>query len=152
MVNVFTRSAFNYDVDAVSKDTGFVSDEESLTQQNFKDECDINTILRRFAVTGEIPENVRVPQYQDFDEVFDFHSAMNVVRAATEAFDSMPANVRERFGNDPGKFVAFTMDEANYDEALKLGIVNPRPPKLEEAPPVVSPVAPESASPGTTST
>ena len=46
MVNVFTRSAFNYDVDAVSKDTGFVSDEESLTQQNFKDECDINTILR----------------------------------------------------------------------------------------------------------
>lgn len=148
MVNVFTRSAFNYDVDAVSKDTGFVSDEESLTQQNFKDECDINTILRRFAVTGEVPENVRVPQYQEFDEVFDFHSAMNVVRASTEAFAAMPANVRERFGNDPGKFVAFTMDEGNYDEALKLGIVNPRPPKEPQAPIV----EPESAPPSTSST
>ena len=148
MPKFVVRSAFDYDSESVSLETGFVDNTESMTQQSFKDECDINVILRRFAVTGELPDNIRVPQYQDFEEVFDFHSAMNVVRAATEAFDSMPSEVRERFANDPGRFVAFTMDESNYDEALKLGIVNPRPPKVEQA----LPVAPESAPPSTTST
>ena len=148
MISNFTRSPFNYDPDVVSMGTGFVSDEDSMTQQSFKDECDINTILRRFAVTGELPDNVRVPQYQEFEEVFDFHSAMNVVRASNEAFAAMPADVRERFSNDPARFIAFTMDENNYDEALKLGIVNPRPPKV-----VVEPVVePDSAPPSTSST
>ena len=148
MISNFTRSPFNYDPDVVSMETGFVSDEDSMTQQSFKEECDINTILKRFAVTGELPDNVRVPQYQEFEEVFDFHSAMNVVRASNEAFAAMPAHVRERFSNDPARFVAFTMDENNYDEALKLGIVNPRPPKV-----VVDPVVePVSAPPSTPST
>ena len=29
-----------------------------------------------------MPENVRVPQYVDFEEAFDFQSSMNVIRAA----------------------------------------------------------------------
>ena len=38
-------------------------------------------------MTGQLPENVRVPQYVDFEETFDFHSSMNVIRAAEEALD-----------------------------------------------------------------
>ena len=49
-------------------DTG----EDAVTQQCFKDECDINILLAKFAVTGQLPENVRVPQYVDFEEAFDF--------------------------------------------------------------------------------
>ena len=45
-------------------------------------------------MTGQLPENVRVPQYVDFEEAFDFHSSMNVIRAAEEAFNAMPAEVR----------------------------------------------------------
>ena len=45
----------------------------------------------KFAVTGQLPENVRVPQYVDFEEAFDFQSSMNVIRAAEEAFAAMPA-------------------------------------------------------------
>ena len=73
-------------------DTG----EDAVTQQCFKDECDINILLAKFAVTGQLPENVRVPQYVDFEETFDFQSSMNVIRAAEEAF-AMPAEVRDRF-------------------------------------------------------
>ena len=41
--------------------------------------------------------NVRVPQFVDFEETFDFQSSMNVIRAAEEAFNAMPAEVRDRF-------------------------------------------------------
>ena len=34
---------------------------------------------------------MRVPQYVDFEEAFDFQSSMNVIRAAEEAFNAMPA-------------------------------------------------------------
>ena len=85
-------------------DTG----EDAVTQRCFKDECDINILLAKFAVTGQLPENVRVPQYVDFEEAFDFQSSMNVIRAAEEAFNAMPAEVRDRFQNDPGRFLEFT--------------------------------------------
>ena len=37
--------------------------------------------------------NIRVPQYVDFEEAFDFHSSMNVIRAAEEAFNAIPADI-----------------------------------------------------------
>ena len=74
-----------------------------------------------------MPENVRVPQYVDFEETFDFHSSMNVIRAAEEAFNAMPAEVRDRFQNDPGRFLEFANDASNYEEALKMGLAIKRP-------------------------
>ena len=85
------------DPDVVSNETALDTGEDAFTQQCFKDECDINILLAKFAVTGQLPENVRVPQYVDFEEAFDFQSSMNVIRAAEEAFNAMPAEVRDRF-------------------------------------------------------
>lgn len=124
---MFVRSAFNFDAEANSNANAFDTGDEAITQQSFKEDCDINVILKRFAVTGELPDNVRVPQYVDFEETFDFMSSMNVIRAAEEAFAAMPAVVRDRFNNDPAKFVEFANDASNYDEALKLGLVVSRP-------------------------
>ena len=59
--------------------------------------------------------------YVDFEEAFDFQSSMNVIRAAEEAFNAMPAEVRDRFQNDPGLFLEFANDASNYDEALRRG-------------------------------
>ena len=36
---------------------------------------------------------MRVPQYVDFEEAFDFQSSMNVIRAAEEAFNAMPTAI-----------------------------------------------------------
>ena len=47
---------------------------------------------------------------------------MNVIRAAEEAFAAMPAEVRDRFQKDPGRFLEFANDASNYDEALKMGL------------------------------
>ena len=120
-------SAFTFDPDAVSSATGIDCSADSVTQQCFKDECDIDILLAKFAVTGQLPDNVRVPQFADFEDTFDFQSSMNVLRAAEEAFASMPAEVRDRFANDPGRLVEFANNPDNYDEAVRLGLAIKRP-------------------------
>lgn len=151
MDEIFVRSAYNYDTDEASFETGldcaFDLDEmtgelrecPSKTKQSFKEECDINTIVRRFGLTGELPSNVRMPQYGDFEEVMDYHTAMNAIRAAQESFQAMPAEVRARFGNDPGRFVDFCSDEANREEARKLGLLRPGEAPAAKAPEGVIP-------------
>lgn len=124
----FFRSAFNYDRNQASDEAGLMCEEETLAKQSFKEECDINTIVRRFNVTGELPTDVRMPTFGDFTGVKDFHSAANAIAAANEAFDAMPAEVRARFRNDPALFVDFCSDEGNREEAVKLGLVKPRAP------------------------
>lgn len=97
--------------------------EPSLAKQSFAEECDINTIVRRFGISGELPENVRMPTFGDYTDVVDFKTAMDAMALAHEAFDAMPAEVRYRFKNSPQEFVEFCSDEKNRDEAVKLGLV-----------------------------
>lgn len=106
---------------------------EDQTQQQFKEESDINEIVRRFGLTGELPEDLRVPQYGDFTEVRDFQTAMNAVRQAEESFMALPAEVRARFANDPQKLLEFMADDANRAEADKLGLLRPAPEKTRDA-------------------
>lgn len=125
-MKVFLRAEHNYDTNEASDASGLACTDPSRTKQSFKDECDINTILKRFNITGELPNNVRAPQYGDFEGVFDYQSAMNAVIEASAAFMEMPAHVRKRFGNDPAAFVDFCSDESNRAEAEKLGLVVPK--------------------------
>lgn len=131
---MFIRTAFNYDVDAASDESGLKCEDVSRTHQSFAEECDINTIVRRFNLTGALPDNVRVPQYADFEESFDFHSAMNAIAMANESFDAMPAEVRARFHNDPGEFVDFCSIPDNIEEMRKLGLAVPKPDPIPDAP------------------
>lgn len=128
---VFVRSAFNYDMDAVSRDTGQVNDEPTKAQQQFRDEVDINTIVERFGLTGTMPEDFRAPEYGDFSEVSDYHSAQNAVIAAQEAFMSMPPGMRARFDNNPQLLMEFLSDRGNLDEARALGLVAPAAPEVK---------------------
>jgi len=120
------RSAFGYDTNLASAESHISCPEPSLAVQSSKDECDINTIVRRFGLTGQLPDNVSAPVYADFHEVYDYHTAMNQIKAAEGAFMSMPADIRSRFRNDPNAFVDFCSDDSNRAEAEKLGLVFPR--------------------------
>lgn len=124
---MFLRTPFNYDCASVSEETGLECLDVSRTKQQFAEECDINTIVRRFNLTGALPTDVRVPQYADFEEAIDFHTSMNAICLAHEAFDQMPSDVRYRFGNDPGVFVDFCNDPANVEEMIKMGLAVKRP-------------------------
>lgn len=122
------RTPFNYDTDAVSLETGFSSDEPSLTQQHMRDETDINVMVSRFARGLEIPMPSFSPEDFVFDEVFDFQTAMNQVVAAREAFDEMPLAIRKRFNHDAAEMVAFLQNPENVYEAEKLGLLTVKQP------------------------
>ena len=123
MEKVFVRSEYNYDRDKASDESGLRCEDLSLTKQSFAEECDINTIVRRFGVTGELPQSVVMPTYQDFEGIFDFQSAMNSIVQSNDSFMQMPAEVRARFNNDPALFVDFCSNSDNLEEAIKLGLV-----------------------------
>lgn len=133
----FMRTPYNYDRDEVSNDTGLFCCDPTLAQQQFKDESDINTILERFGRTGEVIAPVRMPEYGDYTQVVDYHTALNAVISAQSSFDSLPAKVRARFDNNPGKFVEFCLDDNNRQEAIDLGLVD-APPAQPPAPPEAS--------------
>ncbi len=121
---IFLRTPYNYDTDAASNESGLACEEPTLAQQHYKEECDINTILQKFSITGILPEAPLSPRYGDFSGISDYHTALNRVIAAQDEFDGLPAQIRARFDNDPAKLIEFLDDEANRPEAEELGLVD----------------------------
>lgn len=98
---------------------------EDRTKQAFKDECDINVIMRRYQSTGEL-EHVReaMPQYLDVSGL-DFQEAQQFVASATSLFYELPSAVRLQFENDPAKLLEFVHDPKNAKEAVAMGFLDP---------------------------
>lgn len=111
----------------------------SLTQQHFKDECDINHIMKRYRETGMLVDPLQrataKPQFGDFSTAFDFMEAQNIIARARENFDALPSHLRERFGNNPAAMLSFLENESNYEEAVKLGLLEKRPEPVQSTPP-----------------
>lgn len=127
MSHVVFNTGYNFDKDKWSNESALTCEDESLAIQSAEEESNINTIVRRFGLTGELPNDIRMPQSGDFTNLPDFHTAMNMVRAAQEEFLRVPAEVRARFNNDPQRFMAFVEDESNRDEARRLGLLKAMP-------------------------
>jgi phage internal scaffolding protein len=120
---MFIRTPYNYDTNLASEESALYCEDPSRTKQSFKEECDINTILKRFNITGQLPVGPLQPQYGDFSGVFDYQTALNAVIAAQDSFNALPATLRNRFANDPAAFVDFCSDESNREEMIRLGLV-----------------------------
>lgn len=112
------RHAYSYREPVILESSGV-----SKTKQSFKDECDINRIMARYAATGTLDfVNRREAQFLDVSDI-DFQNAMRIVTESREAFMTLPAAVRDRFQNDPGQLLGFLSDDSNREEAIKLGLV-----------------------------
>ena len=110
----------------------------SMTQQHFAADCDINNILARFQETGVADLSLigRHGCFADVASAVDYHEAQNLIAQAKEVFLDLPFKVRERFGNDPGRFLDFVDhldDPDNLAEARKLGLLKPQEPSSDKA-------------------
>jgi phage internal scaffolding protein len=94
----------------------------SRTKQSFKAECDVNNILRNYNKTGIMPENFNPGEYRDVDGI-DYQESMQMVASANSMFEELPSALRKRFKNDPAQLLSFVHDDANLDEAHKLGLL-----------------------------
>ncbi|MEO5355606.1 MAG: hypothetical protein H7835_20730 [Magnetococcus sp. XQGC-1] len=83
---LFLRSAYNYDVDAASNESALSDFEPTLALQSELEATDINVILKRFGITGQLPTAVRAPQYGDFTGVSDYQSALAAISSAESSF------------------------------------------------------------------
>lgn len=119
----FLRTGYNYDTDQASIDSGLACLDATKTQQNQAEDADINNIVGKFIKTGELPTTGRLPSFEDFGEPVDYQTALNAVMAAEDAFMDLPAQIRDRFQNDPAQFLAFCEDESNLPEAQKMGLL-----------------------------
>lgn len=135
-----SQGVANYDTNAASDETALHCMDESRAQQHMKDEVDINTIVKNFGLTGQLPTDVRVPLGDEFQDITDFHTAVTKITQAREGFMKLPADIRTRFNNDPGNLINFLEDPNNRDEAVRMGIVNAPPAPPAPAP---SPSGPE---------
>lgn len=120
-----------YDRDSVE---GITFTEPTLAQQHFKDECDVNNILRKYEATGLVTHVANgTPSYGDFSSVLEFQQAQNILIEAQDAFDALPASLRKRFDNDPAVMLEFIENPDNREEAEKFGLVNKKPSEVAEA-------------------
>lgn len=108
-------------------DDGITEFGPSLTKQCFRDESDINNILKRFERTGVLPEMIRQnPQYGDFTDVPSYQESLDIVMKAEEQFLSLDAKLRREFDNDPVKFLEFVNDPSNAKRMVELGLATER--------------------------
>lgn len=120
----FLRSNYNYDTNQAGDESGLKCEDKSLAQQHMKDECDINKLVERFVVRGEIPQLVMPPMQGDFTEAPTYQEALNLMVEARHSFMALEAKIRSRFDNDPAKFVDFCSNPENADDVRKMGLMS----------------------------
>lgn len=105
---------------------------DNSTQQQFKNECDINQILKKYQKTGAFNHaNTHSPNY-DFASALDFRESMEIVQNAQSMFQELPSSIRAKFHNNPEEFLDFTQNPENASEMVSLGLI----PKEETKAPV----------------
>ena len=148
------RTRYAKDVKAPSHGIEFVQPSQAI--QSEKEGTTIDYYLRKYASTGILgnPESAMNMQFGDFTDAPDFETAQNRVVQASMYFDNLPAKLRERFGNDVREMMAFLSKEENYEEAVKLGLLEALPeaptplPEVEPVQPVPDVQNPVPAAPG----
>lgn len=119
-----------FDNVVVDPKTGELVELPSMTKQEFKAECDINNVVKQFKphhMQQMLAANLASGAYTDLPDSYDYQDALHIVKDAEERFMTVPAKVRDRFGQDPAQFLRFLQDPANIKEARELGLATPEP-------------------------
>lgn len=94
----------------------------SLTDQSFKQECDIGYIIENCLRTGQVPQGP-TSSYIDCTQVSDYQSAMQLVAQCKSDFASLPSKERDRFGTVEG-YLEFISNRDNLKECYEKGYIN----------------------------
>lgn len=120
------HSRITSDGTLINPHTGEIFRPVPRTKQSFLNQCDINNIIKEFSITGQITHmsaQAARGAYLDLPDAMDYQTSLNLLQQASEAFQSLPAKVRDRFGNDPAQFLAFCGDPANRKEMGEMGLL-----------------------------
>lgn len=103
---------------------------ESLTHQSERTRADINNIVKRGVALPDLNQMT----FGDFSDGATFNDVQDAVARAKSSFQLLPAELRDRFQNDPSKVIDFINDPENADEAAELGLIEPLSPSEASEP------------------
>ena len=95
---------------------------DGRTKQSFKDNCDINKMLKKAQTAGSLSHLMKYPEpvYGEFDGEFDLLTATEKIARANEIFSDLPSEVRREFNGNAIDFVRFAADPANNDKLAEI--------------------------------
>lgn len=99
----------------------------SLTKQSFKDECDVNMIMKKFKkICGadylSVFQSLQGGSFADFSNVKTLQEAMALMDDVCKVFEALPAKVRAFFENSPEAFASFVNDPSNDAKGVEIGL------------------------------
>lgn len=106
-----------------------IFEKETKTKQSEAAAVDINVILKNYERSGYLPPPLKAAVFTDVSDIGDFREAVAVIEAARDGFMQLPAEVRSRFDNDPAAFLDYISQPQQYDELVKLGLVEAKAPE-----------------------
>jgi len=93
---------------------------DGRVKQSFKDETDINKILKRAQKTGTISHlNKFEGSYADYAD-FDFFNAQLMLTKGREIFDALPSEIRSEFNQSQAQFFDYVNDPKNSERLGEL--------------------------------
>lgn len=101
------------------------ADEITKTTQDGR-HLEINNVIARYRKTGTLPINRTPPTYGDYSQVEDYLQAQTLYLRANEQFQTLPARLRSQLQNDPARFLDWIQQDENREEAIKLGLIEPK--------------------------
>ncbi len=91
-----------------------------MTKQSFKDETDINIILKRAQKSGTISHLSKYEaRYGDFSG-FDFSEAQIKIAQGGEIFDALPVELKREFNQSSAQFFDYVNNPENKDRLAEL--------------------------------
>lgn len=110
--------------------------DDSRTQAQFQDQCDINQIMKKYLKGNPITHlNRSQGVYADLTKIKDYQSSLNQVMQADATFMTLPSSVRSHFNNNPQELLTFLQNPNNRDKAIELGLID----KPQQAAPAATP-------------
>ena len=105
--------------------------DEMRTKQDDRNRTNLNSIMRKYMATGELPTG-RPVSYGDFTKVDSLLTAMVQVDQAERSFARLPAKVRDLCANDPVNFLAMVETEEGRQALNDAGMKPEQDPTIAE--------------------
>lgn len=103
------------------------------TKTEFKDECNVNNIIKQYARNG-VQFQIPRPEDYGYHTGLDFRESVEIVMEAQTMFDHLPSEVRTRFQNNPSAFLDFVQNPDNLEELETMGLMTPKPEGADTGP------------------
>lgn len=108
---------------------------DDMTQQQFKEDSDINHIVAKYMRGDDISRYQRHVEYvgEDFPTSMELTEAENIIARARGYFDNLPAEDRDKFDNNPQGWLDYINDPRFESEHIQKGYRIPKPQQPDQS-------------------